>query len=239
MTKSHYTLARCWHYVFTPYPFDFLIEKGFLSPSELRDDSKGEFIQSLIVSSPSQAALSLDFVRITDEEDFQKNVKQLSNPQLGREVLRPGLSFYGDRDQKILLGSIPVEVKKDKINDRSSAFLGKNKNGINQIYGLYLGLNAKDQVEWENFLGVPPDSEGWTLGDGVKLILGKPGDGLFEYMDSRKDFSFWAVLLECDNFDNLEKFGFDVSSELSWNKSKLIQIKEHLTDWDLLIKKRE
>lgn len=236
---SKLALARCWQFVFTPFPYESLTTKGFAKGIEVSDESHGELIQSLLVPSPTRSPISLDFIEIQDEGSFLKN--QSENQKLksekGRELLRPGLSFFGQNKQSFSVGSIPIEIQSDKA---MSASLLMHENGIQNLFGIYLGLNTLEAKEWESFLGIPNDTVGWVLGDGVKIIKGMPGDGIFERMESRKDFPFWAVVLECESFNKLEKFDFEFKSEnlLEWQGNKILQIKEHLTNWDILIKEK-
>jgi len=268
------TLAACSHYVFTAFPYENLKEKGFSISFESNQEYEGVIKQSLFIPSlsplrspsptfspsplqspptslsKSSLPVELNFLEITDEEEFMNSVKkqmkkQNSSPR-GREILRPSLHFWGEEEADYfeMIGSIPVEIHsiQKKMEFLGTTFGPKNEtnhpNSVNSVWGIYLGLSATEKEQWSQFLGRSlNDDNQWVLDDGIRIQCAVPGDGLYDYMESRKDFSFWAVVLQAQSFDQVEKqFEFDKSFIWQGTKStSAVLIKEHLTNWDIII----
>jgi hypothetical protein len=129
------------------------------------------------------------------------------------------------------VGSIPVKVvtKGDRVLTAAT-----HPNSVNQIWGLYLHLGPKGIEEWNQFLGVTAINNEWILKDGTRIVAATPGDGLFEFMEIRKDFPFWAVILKCQSFKEFEQKA-EPERVFQWRGTQTALIKEHLTDWDLLV----
>lgn len=225
-------MRSCWNYVFTAFPYEDLGTKGFSLSRELDAEENGVTTQSLLVnSSNDEFTIKLDFYEIKDEEEFMRSLKTGSKQKGGRDLLRPGICFEGANDQHLTIGTIPLEI----INTKNNLNLKvEHANSVQKLFGIYLGLKENEIKEWSQFLELEPDSEGWQLLDGTKIFIAQPGDGLFEYMQERKDFPFWGVFLKSHS---LKKFSecMEPDNKFLWNGKEVFQIKEHLTDWDLLV----
>lgn len=233
MAKTlNYSLKKCAHYVFTAFPYEDLGHRGFHLDPELDRDENGMVIQTLLVNVPQgSASVALEFREIVDEEEFLASSKKTMAARRGREILRPYLEFYGDHATSVLLGGIPVEVSSESLVHRVSA---EHSNSVESLWGVYLGLADSGIREWSDFLGAPPENGEWILRDGVRLIIAQPGDGLYEFMELRKDFSLWAVVLQSRSFLEFEKQAMP-ERVFQWRGHSAALIKEHLTDWDLLV----
>lgn len=229
--KSVYSLAACSHYVFTAFPFENLGERGFELDQSLNRELQGVMVQTLPMKSPTGSLVHLEFREILDEEEFVESERRHSVVGRGRDLLRPSLRFFGPKTEEKVVGSLPVKVFPPS---DSHHHMGVHTNTVQNIWGIYLGLTAADQEAWTNFLGVEPVHGEWILADGVRLIVARPGDGLYEYMELRKDFPLWAVILQCGSFSEFEKKA-EPERVLKWRGHQTALIKEHLTDWDLLI----
>jgi hypothetical protein len=233
--KSKLTLAACTHYVFTAFPFENLGARGFFLDKSLDHEENGVVTQSLIMKSPQGGLVRLEFREIIDEELFLAQLRQEKSPMRGRDVLRPGITFCGDRLIKQNVGEIPVQVMTStSVNIPLLEAAAQHPNSANSLYGVYLGLGVKGIQEWSDFLGAPPEEGGWELADGCRILIAKPGDGLFEYMELRKDFPFWAVVIRSQSFSEFVNQA-DPARVIQWQGRPAALIKEHLTDWDLLV----
>jgi hypothetical protein len=246
------SLAACSHYVFTAFPYENLGEKGFSVDPERKNEKDGVVTQTLYVSSPSPTPtppVALEFLEIVDEEEFMRSLrKQNQMPgQRGREILRPGLRFWGEldgseRDTSIeLVGSIPVQVQSVKNNEEYSKQMDiENKksnhpNSAKSIWGLYLGLSRMEREAWSHFLGRNPNEYNqWILDDGSRIQCATIGDGIYDYMEARKDFPFWAVIIQSEALSEVEKH-FEFDKSFQWGGVRSLLIKEHLTDWDIIV----
>lgn len=228
---SQYSLVSCSHFVFTAFPYEDLGVRGFTLDSSLDKEDHGVITQTLLVNSPTQSAVSLEFREIADEEEFLLNLKKNASTVRGRDVLRPGLGFYGPEAAQLSLGAIPVQVLSQQKALREAK---SHANTVKAVWGLYLGLDAKGIQEWTLFLGNPPTDGAWVLEDGVRIEIAKPGDGVYEFMEARKDFPFWAVILKCESFTEFEKIA-EPERLFQWQNKPAALIKEHLTDWDILV----
>ena len=224
-------MVACSHYVFTSFPYENLGERGFELNQSLTIEEHGVVTQTLVVPSPQGASVRLEFKDIVDEEDFLAHSRQENPSVRGREVLRPSLRFFGASSFKKVVGSIPVTVAAE---DKSPLVNVSHSNSVQTFWGVYLGLSPKDQLEWNDFLGVNAENGEWVLADGIRLIAGQPGDGLYEFMEVRKDFPLWAVILKSESFE-IFTHKADPERILNWKHRPTALIKEHLTDWDLLV----
>jgi hypothetical protein len=230
-TVSPYTIAACSHFVFTAFPYENLGERGFYLDQSLDCEENGVVVQTLLVKTPMGNPVCLEFREIIDEEEFLGNLKKQSEAVRGRDVLRPGLRFYGKSPLASTIGMVPVQVVTP---DSSLKIKVEHPNTAQTFLGVYLGLSPKDQQAWSQFLGTQPVDGAWLLADGSRLICGQPGDGLYEFMELRKDFPFWAVILKSDSFEHFIKQA-EPEKILEWQRQRAALIKEHLTDWDLLV----
>lgn len=230
-TKSIYSLAACSHFVFTSFPYENLGERGFHLDQGLNHESHGVIVQTLLAQSPEAGAVRLEFRDIVDEEEFLDSSRRHNPSARGREVLRPSLHFFGDASMQLNVGSIPVTVLPKPADSLEAS---SHPNSVSHLWGLYLGLSAKGIEEWNQFLGTPAVEHQWLLQDGVRIVAAQPGDGLYEFMEIRKDFPFWAVILKCQSFQEFERQA-DPERVFQWQGRPTALIKEHLTDWDLLV----
>jgi hypothetical protein len=228
--QSPFTLAACSHYVFTAFPYENLGERGFHLDQRLDREEPGLTIQTLMMNSPRGGSVALEFLEIMDEEDFKKN-RRLDSSWRGREVLRPQLRLVGETDVRKVIGGIPVEVVSRGSAPPASS---PHPNSVHEISGLYLGLTESGRRDWAEFLGLLESKSPWSLADDTQIFVGEPGDGLYEFMDMRKDFPLWAVILKCQSLSSfIEKAQPEKS--ILWRGRSAALIKEHLTDWDILI----
>lgn len=197
----------------------------------LNHEEHGVLVQTLLAQSAEAEAVRLEFRDILDEEEFLEGCK-LHNPSArGREVLRPGVRVYGEEAHQLTVAGIPVTVlPKSERGLKAPA----HPNSVSHLWGLYLHLNARGIEEWNQFLGVTAVNNEWTLKDGTKIVAAVPGDGLYEFMEIRKDFPFWAVILKCDSFKEFQAKA-EPERVFDWRGAPIALIKEHLTDWDLLV----
>lgn len=231
---SDYSLLACSHFVFTAFPYEDLGTRGFTLSRELDRESHGVTTETLVVESEQGAPVALEFLLIQDETEFQQSLRQNQTGLRGREILRPSLRLLASHPRdlgRFTVGSIPVEVVAQKTLERRPP---SHANSAQKIWGVYLGLKESEITEWSEFLGTPPEKDSWVLADGTRLVCGRPGDGLFEFMDQRKDFPFWAVILKCQSFASFKERA-EPERVLSWDGQEAALIKEHLTDWDLLV----
>ncbi len=228
---SKYSLAACSHFVFTAFPYENLGERGFAIDHSLDTEENGVVTQKLLVNSPSASPVSLEFREIVDEEEFLRSLKKQTTTVRGRDVLRPGVRFYGEGPAQFSLGSIPVEIVTKQETPTSAK---SHPNSARNLWGLYLGLDEKGIQEWSHFLGMSPVNGAWTFEDGIHIAIAAPGDGVCEFMEARKDFPFWAVVLSCESFADFEKKA-EPERVFQWQNRSAALIKEHLTDWDILV----
>ncbi|MEY4617776.1 MAG: hypothetical protein RJB66_2736 [Pseudomonadota bacterium] len=230
-TKSNYSLAACSHFVFTTFPYENLGDRGFYLDESLNREEHGVLIQTLLVQTPDANAVCLEFRDILDEEEFLANCK-IHNPSArGREVLRPSVRLYGEEAHQLSIGDIPITVlpvAEKKLTAPTHA------NSVTHIWGLYLYLTSKGIEEWNQFLGVASVNNEWVLKDGTRIVAATRGDGLYEFMERRKDFPFWAVILKSQSFSEF-KIKAEPERIFDWRGVPMALIKEHLTDWDLLV----
>jgi hypothetical protein len=228
---AKYSLAACSHYVFTAFPYENLGVRGFTLDSSLDTEQDGLVIQTLMVPSSENGPVALEFREIIDEEEFLASHKRLQTAARGRDLLQPCLRFYGEETGKFIVGSIPVEVVSKAGHPGAMA---ANSNSVQKLVGVYLGLTEAGIREWTEFLGAPYVDGGWNLKGGARIMAAQPNDGLYEFMQHRKDFPVWAVILNCESLETFRREA-EPDKLLQWQGKTAAVIKEHLTDWDLLV----
>lgn len=239
------SLRSCFNYVFTGFPYENLGSKGFAINPNWGNEKEGIIIQSLLIPSPANNPVTIDFLEIVDEVEFMNSFKKQNTGQHGRELLSAGLRLWDheeNEDRFKLLGSVPIylDSKQSKIDSFSQTHSMNppsllNSNFIRSIWGIYLGLSTSEKEMWSHLLGEEPSVDNqWVLKDGCRIIYATPADGLFDYMEPRKDFSFWAVVLQSTSWEEAAKqIQFD--KVFNWNGTKAGLIKEHITNWDIII----
>lgn len=234
----------CFNYVFTGFPYENLGSKGFSINHDWDKEQAGVITQSLLIPTPTKNSVALEFLEIVDEVEFTNSFKKQNTGQGGRELLRSGLRFWNhgeNEDRFKIIGSVPIYLysNQKKIEFFSQDFTNSpetlNSNLIKSIWGVYLGLSQTEKELWSQFLGGAPDvANQWVLQDGCRILCATPDDGLYDYMEPRKDFSFWAVVLQSTSWEEINKqIIFD--KIFNWNGAKAGLIKEHLTNWDIII----
>lgn len=230
-TPNSLSLASCSHFVFTAFPYENLGDRGFTLSPQLDREEDGVIVQTLEIYSEKQTSIGLEFKEIVDEEVFAKSWASGKLQVRGREVLRPSLRFWGENTVDQVCGSIPIRIEKGEPAARQKI---SHSNSVYQLYGIYLGLDEKGVLQWSEFLGEPPKDSQWMLKDGTRIIIADRADGLHDFMERRKDFPFWGVILKSASYSEF-KVQAEPEVELQWCKQNIAVIKEHLTDWDLLV----
>lgn len=239
------SLRSCFNYVFTGFPYEILGSKGFAINHDWDKEKEGVKIQSLLIPSPTNNSVTLEFLEIVDEVEFMNSFKKQNTGQHGRELLSSGLRLWDheeNEDRFQIIGSVPIylysnQKKIDSLSQtHSNNSLGAlNFNLIKSIWGVYLGLSQTEKEMWSHLLGGAPDAANqWVLKDGCRILCATPDDGLYDYMEPRKDFSFWGVVLQSASWEETAKqIIFD--KVFNWNGTKAGLIKERITNWDIII----
>jgi len=243
-------LSACFHYVFTAFPYENLKEKGFNIDSNDQSGTEvaGLVTQTLLIGESSisekKSPIALEFLEITDEVEFVSHFRKQNLGLKGRELLRPGLRFWAHQktnegstqSETKLVGSIPIQILSVPASSTiTTNLVGRHPNSVDSVWGVYLGLSSTQKEEWSQLLGQEPNKENqWILTDGTRIQCATPGDGLYDFMEGRKDFPFWAVVLQSQSLDLAAKH-FEFDKTFHWKNQKAFLIKEHLTDWDLIV----
>lgn len=241
--SNNLSLLSCFNYVFTGFPYENLRSQGLALTHDDSNETEGCITQSLIIPSPAKDSVALEFLEIVDEVEFMNSFKKQNTGQMGRELLSSGLRFINheaNEDSFKTIGSVPIYLYSNQKNVVFSQNLSSNRealksNLIKSIWGIYLGLSQVEKKEWIHFMGGAPEvANQWVLKDGCRIQCADPADGLYDYMEPRKDFSFWAVILQSNSFEEASKqIAFD--KILNWNGNKAGLIKERITNWDIII----
>lgn len=243
--NKNISLISCFNYVFTGFPYENLGSKGFVINHDWDRETEGVITQKLLLSSPAKNAVALEFLEIVDEVEFQKSFKKHNTVgQSSKEFLCSGLKFEdheNDEDKLKLIGSVPVSLlsKQKKMDvfpqNLSSHSEALNSHLIKSVWGIYLGLSPAEKERWSQFLGEPPGVENqWVLKDDCRILCATPDDGLYDYMESRKDFAFWAVVLQSVSWEDINK-QIEFDKVFNWKGSPAGLIKQHITNWDIII----
>jgi hypothetical protein len=231
----------CWHYIFTDYPYVVFGEKGFeIEP--ISDEVVGGIKTNSIFFTDKNILQSLQFRELLDEEDFVKDQKQKMDRRGSlHDLLRPGLSFRSDQgEDHFLLSGLDVTIaNKNPQTLLSGDFeLLAQRNSACRISGLFLDLSGNDLDYFCKRLNLQVVEDKIRVNPNFYIFLPKAEAGLAQDFEARKDFPFWAIIIEKKNCE-LEKdvLTYSDATLIEWQNQQSLLLKQHITHWDVIVTK--
>jgi hypothetical protein len=226
--RFHY----CWHYIFTDYPYLSLKDKGF-EIELISDEMINGFKCNSVLFTKNNFIQELQFRELLDEEEFlnQQKIKGTNRGSI-HNFLRPGVCFQHESlSEEFLLDGLEVSV------GNSSAIPRKNrvsKNERSKVVGLLWNLSENDLEYFCRRLNLKVEDKKIKVSEDFFIFLADKNTELYQNFDSRKDFPFWAVVIQSENINIEDESSNEVQSILWMNQDAKL-IKHHITHWDIIL----
>lgn len=226
-------LIQCWHYIFMDFPYVALKEKGFETDIPINPCMQFGFLPRSVWL---QDFKEIQYREILDEEDFIKSQAAQNNRRNSiHDLLKPGVIFEkdGSADQIELNGLFVNVIAKSTDVDNN---IKKSKKSDFKILSLYWNLNLNDISYFKDRFQLKLENNRIRMTDGIEIQLAQPTDSHFKIFEARKDFSFWAIVIETYNdFIKRQLKEHSYVQEIMWENEVAYLIKNHITQMDLII----
>jgi hypothetical protein len=226
----------CWHYIFTDYPYLSLKEKGFEVEPISEEIINGLKCNSLLFQKDCFLQ-ELQFRELLDEEEFLNMQKLRKSPNAimasAHDLLRPGVCFYHDSlNEDFILDGLEVSLCNLKKN--KNTIVPKNKNL--KVLGLLWCLSEDEADFFCQKTNLKCLENKIKISQGFDIFLADKKSDIYNDFDARKDFSFWAVVVQADDLTSFKRIQ-DLSDvqTISWENKPAFLIKNHITQWDIIV----